>query len=310
MDRSTLVYRQNIHQYKYILHIFFLSFVLLIFTVHGIFIFMKNSKLLVVICCIISIFLTSCLSTDLTAIASALLAGEEGDSGPAFTNIEAISAMKDALVEGITASSISLSATNGYFRDEALRILLPDEANVMMENIGKIPGGQMLVDDVVLRLNRSAEEAAKEVVPIFANVITEMTVSDGIAIVTGEEDAATQYLKEKTYSQLVDLYRPKISSALANPLVAGISADSAWTTLVTKYNQVGAPLNATAAILGKAAPMPEVEVDLATFATEKALNGLFSKIAEEEAFIRDNPMAYASSMIQKVFGAIKQGLAL
>ena len=309
MDRSTLVYRQNIHQYKYILHIFFLSFVLLIFTVHGIFIFMKNSKLLVVICCIISIFLTSCLSTDLSAIASALLAGEEA-SGPAFSNTEAISAMKDALVEGITASSSSLSSTDGYFGDETLKILLPDEANVMIENIGKIPGGQVLVDDVVLRLNRSAEEAAKEVVPIFANVIAEMTVSDGIAIVTGAEDAATQYLKEKTYSQLVDLYRPKISSALANPLVAGISADSAWTTLVTKYNQVGAPLNATAAILGKAAPMPEVEVDLATFATEKALDGLFSKIAEEEAFIRDNPMAYASSMIQKVFGAVKQGLAL
>ena len=309
MDRSTLVYRQNIHQYKYILHIFFLSFVLLIFTVHGIFIFMKNSKLLVVICCIISIFLTSCLSTDLSAIASALLAGEEA-SGPAFSNTEAISAMKDALVEGITASSSSLSSTDGYFGDETLKILLPDEANVMIENIGKIPGGQVLVDDVVLRLNRSAEEAAKEVVPIFANVITEMTVSDGIAIVTGAEDAATQYLKEKTYSQLVDLYRPKISSALANPLVAGISADSAWTTLVTKYNQVGAPLNTAAAILGKAAPMPEVEVDLATFATEKALDGLFSKIAEEEAVIRDNPMAYASSMIQKVFGAVKQGLAL
>lgn len=270
---------------------------------------MKSSKFIVVICCIISIFLTSCLSTDLSTIATALLAGNE-DSGPAFTNTEAISAMKDALVEGITASSSSLSSTDGYFGDDALKILLPDEANVMIENIGKIPGGQMLVDDVVLRLNRSAEEAAKEVVPIFANVITEMSVSDGIAIVTGEEDAATQYLKEKTYSQLVDLYRPKISSALSNPLVAGISADSAWTTLTTKYNQVGAPINTAAAIIGKEAPMPEVEVDLATFATEKALDGLFSKIAEEEAVIRDNPMAYASSMIQKVFGAVKQGLSL
>ncbi|MDD7274781.1 MAG: DUF4197 domain-containing protein [Treponema sp.] len=270
---------------------------------------MKGSKFIVVICCIISIFLTSCLSTDLSTIATALLGGNE-DSGPAFTNTEAISAMKDALVEGITASSSSLSSTDGYFGDDALKILLPDEANVMIENIGKIPGGQMLVDDVVLRLNRSAEEAAKEVVPIFANVITEMSVSDGIAIVTGEEDAATQYLKEKTYSQLVDLYRPKISSALSNPLVAGISADSAWTTLTTKYNQVGAPINTAAAIIGKEAPMPEVEVDLATFATEKALDGLFSKIAEEEAVIRDNPMAYASSMIQKVFGAVKQGLSL
>ena len=126
MDRSTLVYRQNNHQYKYILHIFFLSFILLIFTVHAIFIAMKSSKFIVVICCIISIFFTSCLSTDLSAIATALLAAEE-DSGPAFTNTEAISAMKDALVEGITASSSSLSFTNGYFGDDALKILLPDE---------------------------------------------------------------------------------------------------------------------------------------------------------------------------------------
>lgn len=278
---------------------------MLIFLLHGIVISMKRYKFYVVICCIVSIFLVSCLSTDLGTFASSLLDGE--NTGPAFTNSEAISAMKDALVEGIKYSSASLSADNGYFGDDALKILLPEEADVMIENIGKIPGGQKLVDDVVLRLNRSAEEAAKEVVPIFSSVIDEMTVSDGIAIVTGERDAATQYLKEKTYSQLVDLYRPKIFNALSNPLVAGISADSAWSTLTTKYNQVGAPVNAAAAILGKEAPMPEVEVDLATFATEKALDGLFSKIAEEESTIRENPLSYASSMIQKVFGAVKQG---
>lgn len=279
---------------------------MLIFLLHGIVISMRIYKFFAIICCIVSFFLTSCLSTDLSTLATSLADGE--NTGPAFTNSEAISAMKDALVEGIKFSSGNLASDNGYFGDDALKILLPEEANVMVENIEKIPGGQKLVDDVVLRLNRSAEEAAKEVVPIFNNVIDEMTVSDGIAIVAGEKDAATQYLKEKTYSQLVDLYRPKISDALSNPLVAGISADSAWTTLTSKYNQIGAPVNAAAAIIGKDAPMPEVEVDLATFATEKALDGLFSKIAEEEATIRENPLSYASSMIQKVFGAVKQGL--
>lgn len=267
---------------------------------------MRIYKFFAVICCIVSIFLTSCLSTDLSALASNLL--DSGNTGPAFTNSEAISAMKDALVEGIKFSSDNLSANNGYFGNAALKILLPEEADVMIDNIGKIPGGQKLVDDVVLRLNRSAEEAAKDVVPIFSSVIKEMSVSDGIAIVTGEKDSATQYLKSKTYSKLVDLYRPKISNALSNPLIAGVSANSAWTTLTSKYNQVGAPVNAAAAFIGKEAPMPEVEVDLATFATEKALDGLFSKIAEEEATIRENPLSYASSMIQKVFGAVKQGI--
>lgn len=269
---------------------------------------MKIYKPFIVISCILSVFCVSCLSTDLGSLASGLVGSSSGGKTSPFTNSEAISAMKDALAEGIKSSSNQLSATDGYFGNAALKILLPEEADIMIDNIGKIPGGQKLIDDVILRLNRSAESAAKEVVPIFTNVITDMTVSDGIAIVTGGDNAATNYLKEKTYSQLRDLYRPKVASALSTPLVANISADSAWSTLTTKYNQVGEPVNKAATFIGKEAPMPEVEVDLATFATEKALDGLFSKIAEEEVEIRANPLEYASSMIQKVFGAVKQGL--
>ena len=266
---------------------------------------MKVFKSILFVSCICSVFFVSCLSSNLDS--AGLLDGRSANVTP-FTNTEAITAMKDALAEGIKSSSSALSTSDGYYGNEALRIFLPEEANVMIENIGKIPGGQKLVDDVVLRLNRSAEEAAKEVMPIFTGVIDNMSVADGIAIVTGGENAATEYLKEKTYNQLVDLYRPKVSEALATPLIAGISADSAWTTLSTKYNQVGAPLNFAASLIGKDEPMPEVAVDLATFATEKALDGLFSQIAEKEAEIRDNPLAYSSSMIKKVFGAVKQGL--
>lgn len=267
---------------------------------------MKFYKTCILVSCLLSVFCVSCLSTDLGSLASGFK-DASGEKTPPFTNSEAIAAMKDALTEGIKSSASQLSATDGYFGNAALKILLPSEANVMIENIGRIPGGQKLIDDVILRLNRSAEEAASDVVPIFTDVITSMSVSDGIAIVTGGDNAATNYLKDKTYTQLMDLYRPKIASALSNPLVANISADSAWTTLTTKYNQVGEPINKAAAFIGKEAPMPEVEVDLATFATEKALDGLFSKIAEEEVVIRANPLEYASSMIQKVFGAVKQG---
>jgi hypothetical protein len=117
----------------------------------------------------------------------------------------------------------------------------------------------------------------------------------------------TEYLKSKTYSKLVSLYKPKVSSALNKPLVLNVSANKAWTNLTTSYNTVGAVPNKAAKLIGQKEPFPEVEVDLATYATEKALDGLFIKIAEEEKNIRANPLDYASSMIKKVFGAVKSG---
>ena len=250
----------------------------------------------------------SCLST-LNAVASNVLGGSSSSSSKksAFTNSEAVTAMKDALNEGIKSASSNLSQTNGYFGNAALKILLPPEAQPIMDVVNKIPGGQTLIDDVVLRLNRSAEESAKDVTNIFAQAIKEMTVTDGIKIVTGKNNAATEYLREKTYNKLLDLYKPKVSAALNKPLVLNVSANKAWSTLTTSYNKVGEVPNKVAKLAGKNEPFPEVEVDLATYSTKKALDGLFVKIAEEEKDIRANPLDYASSMIKKVFGAVKSG---
>ena len=250
----------------------------------------------------------SCLST-LNAVASSVLGSSSSSSSKksAFTNAEAISAMKDALNEGIKSASANLSKKDGYFGNATLKILLPEEAQPILNTLNKIPGGQSLVDDVVLRLNRSAEESAKEVTSIFTQAIKEMTVSDGIKIVKGNNTAATEYLKSKTYSKLVSLYKPKVSSALNKPLVLNVSANKAWTNLTTSYNTVGAVPNKVAKAAGQKEPFPQVEVDLATYATEKALDGLFVKIAEKEKDIRKNPLNYASSMIQKVFGAVRNG---
>ena len=271
----------------------------------------KFFKFGILVVLVLVVFTTvSCLST-LNAVASSVLGSSSSSSSSsqksAFTNAEAISAMKDALNEGIKSASANLSKKDGYFGNSALKILLPEEAQPILNTLNKIPGGQSLVDDVVLRLNRSAEESAKEVTDIFAQAIKEMTVADGIKIVTGNNTAATEYLKSKTYSKLVSLYKPKVSSALNKPLVLNVSANKAWTNLTTSYNTVGAVPNKVAKLAGKTEPFPEVEVDLATYSTEKALDGLFVKIAEEEKVIRKNPLNYASSMIQKVFGAVKSG---
>ena len=269
----------------------------------------KFLKVGILVAMTLIIFTTvSCLST-LNAVASNVLGGSSSSSSKksAFTNSEAVTAMKDALNEGIKSASSNSSQKNGYFGNAALKILLPPEAQPIMNVVNKIPGGQTLIDDVVLRLNRSAEESAKDVTNIFAQAIKEMTVTDGIKIVTGKNNAATEYLREKTYNKLLDLYKPKVSAALNKPLVLNVSANKAWSTLTTSYNKVGEVPNKVAKLAGKNEPFPEVEVDLATYSTKKALDGLFVKIAEEEKDIRANPLDYASSMIKKVFGAVKSG---
>lgn len=271
----------------------------------------KIRSLLIIAACLC---FTSCVS-DMHEIASDLLsiAGDHSGSGktkqvPAYTNDEAVSAMKDALEEGIKFASTQLSQKDAYFKNAAIKILLPPEAEPILNVLTKLPKGQNLVDDVVLRLNRTAEEAAKDTVSIFVKAIKGMTVIDGIKIVTGSKNAATQYLKDKCYDELVALYSPKINTVLDKPLVMNVSANQAWTTLVTTYNKYGEYPNQIARLARQKEPCPKVEVNLAKYATQKALDGLFLKIEEEEAKIRENPLKYASQMIQKVFNYVKLGI--
>jgi hypothetical protein len=266
---------------------------------------MKRASTLVAALCLaayVSLALTGC--STLTSLANSAL---QTGKAPQITNDEAVQALRDALKAGIEAASKALSKTDGYFADAALKILLPPDAKNLVDNVSKIPQGKKLVDDVVLRLNRSAEEAAGGVVSIFVNAISGMSVSDGIAIVRGSDSAATDYLRKRTYDSLFNLFKPKVDEALGKPLVGGTSAKRAWEILVNAYNAAGKLPNEGAKALGKSAPMPPIDVDLARYATGKALDGLFSKIAEEEKKIRQNPLGYASKMIQKVFGARKDG---
>ncbi|MBO5731846.1 MAG: DUF4197 domain-containing protein [Treponema sp.] len=237
--------------------------------------------------------------------------GLAGSGDALFTNAEAVEAMKSALNIGADNASNELSKENAYYNDPLLKILLPPEADVILDVIEKIPDGEKLVNNVIKGLNRSAEEAAKEVVPIFSTAIADMTVQDGIGIVTGERDAATVYLKDKTYSQLMELYEPEMEDVLDMPLipVVNISTNTAWKNLVDAYNDNIASLddNLIGGIIGGLAgvTLEPVEVDLSQYVTGKALDGVFLTVAEEEGKIRDNPWGYASNIIEKVFGAVK-----
>ncbi len=254
---------------------------------------MKQLKSITVV--IMLLFLSSCASLD--ALLSSFSSSENG-----FSNTEAVRALKEALRIGVRYAADDLHKEDGYYGNDLLKIMFPPEASVIIENIDRIPGGKKLLKDVVLRVNRSAENAAKEIVPIFTNAIKDMSIQDGINIVYGSNTAASEYLKEKCYKDLQDLFQPKLEACLKKPLVMGVSADKAWRRLVNAYNKAGKYVNIGARIMHEPAPMPHVSPDMSRFATEKALDGVFYKIGEEEAKIRKDPFEYASNIIQKVFG--------
>ena len=243
--------------------------------------------------------------------------GLAGSGDALFTNAEAVEAMKSALNIGAKDSSTALSQEDAYYKS-ALKIPLPDEVDNAIKTLTNIPAvgyllGDLsgeLVEDVVLSINRSAEAAAKEIVPIFSNAITEMTVQDGITIVTGERNAATVYLKDKTYSQLMNSYQPRMDKVLKQDLIGDVSANDAWENLTSKYNGVIDTINNTyllsAAVKASGYTLPEkINTNLSEYVTGKALDGVFVKVGEEEGKIRDNPWGYTSSIIEKVFGAVK-----
>ncbi|MCX6329306.1 MAG: DUF4197 domain-containing protein [Bacteroidia bacterium] len=216
----------------------------------------------------------------------------------ALTEGDVISGLKEALVTGAKNSAEKLSAVDGYFRDAAIKILLPDEAKTIVDNISKIPGGDKLIQDVILRINRAAEDAAKEVAPIFVNSITQMTIQDAFGILKGADNAATNYLRNATYTDLYNLYKPKIQASTEKKIIGNISTKDSWNTLTSKWNTLAN------SIAGKLANLKPVNTDLDEFLTNKALTGMFSKVEGEELKIRKEVSARVTPLLQKVFGTL------
>jgi len=215
-----------------------------------------------------------------------------------LTEDEVITGLKEALALGAKTSAEKLSMENGYYGDEAVRILLPDEARPIIDNISKIPGGEQLIEDVILRINRAAEDAAKEAAPIFVNSITQMTISDAFNILKGADDAATSYLRVTTYDELYSLYKPKIRNSTEKEIIGNISTKDSWNTLTGKWNTMAG------SVAGKIAGFKTVNTDLDDFLTKKALDGMFSKVANEELKIRKEISARVTPLLKRVFGSL------
>lgn len=215
-----------------------------------------------------------------------------------LSEAEVVEGLKEALITGSKNSSAILSAVDGYYGDELVKILLPEEASVIIDNLSRIPGGDKLVEDVILRINRAAEDAAKEVAPIFINSIRQMTIQDAFGILRGADNAATLYLSRTTRSELYNLYKPKITQSTEKDIIGGISTKESWEALTGKWNLVAN------SIAGKLAGLDPVNTDLDNFLTNKALDGMFLKVEEEEKQIRTNISARITPLLKKVFGSL------
>ncbi len=214
-----------------------------------------------------------------------------------LSNEEIIRGLKEALKIGTDTSVNKLQRVNGYFSDQAVRILLPQEAQVITQHLSVLPGGQLLIDEVTKKINRAAEDAASEAKPIFVNAITSITITDGLNILNGSNNAATNYLRQKTYTSLQNAFQPKISTSLNKKIIGNVSAESAYSELISKYNLAVTAANLT----GKNYPKV-MSNSLSEYTTQRALDGLFLKVAEEEADIRKNASARVTDILKKVFG--------
>jgi hypothetical protein len=220
-------------------------------------------------------------------------------TGPVpLTEADVIDGLKEALITGAKNSSGILGAENGYFGDATVKIFLPDDARIITDNISKIPGGDKLVQDVILRINRAAEDAAKEAAPVFTGSIKKMTVREGFNILNGADNAATQYLRATTYSELLALYKPKIRASTEKKLAGSVSTKDSWIALTGKWNTLAN------SVAGKLANLKAVNTDLDDYLTNKALDGMFLKVELEELKIRKNISARVSPILQKVFGSL------
>lgn len=202
---------------------------------------------------------------------------------PALTTNDVAEGLKEALIKGISNGSDIASKMDGYYKNDAIKILFPPDVKKVEDKLRQMGmGGE--VDKFVMTLNRGAEDAAKEAKPIFISAIRSMTINDAWGILKGDKDAATEYLKRTTSAQLKEKFKPVIQNSLDK-----VNATKYYGDIVGTYNKI---------------PFTEkVNPDLNDYATDKAIEGLFVMVAKEEENIRQDPAARTTDLLKRVFGA-------
>lgn len=189
--------------------------------------------------------------------------------------------LKEALNNGITKQVSKLTVTDGFFKNEMVKILLPQELQKVDKALRNV-GMSKLADEGLKVINRAAEDAVKEATPIFVDAVKNMSFNDAKNILMGNENAATTYLQNSTSTALYSKFNPVIKSSFNK-----VGADKVWSQIITKYNSL--PL------------VKKVNPDLTDYTTNKAMEGVFKMIAVEEKSIRTNLASRTSDLLKKVF---------
>lgn len=202
----------------------------------------------------------------------------------ALSDSDILMGLKEALAQGTRNSIASLGRSDGFWKNSSVRVPLPDSIGRFESKLRKFGAGST-VDQFHLTLNRAAEQAVPQVADIFGNAVRQMTIQDVRGILGGQPDAATQFFKRTTGEAIYGKFLPIVSSATAQ-----VGVTQQYKSLTRSYG----PLMQMAGVKNP---------DLDSYVTEKAMDGLFTTIAKEEAKIRQDPAARTSEILKKVFGS-------
>ncbi len=201
-----------------------------------------------------------------------------------LSNSEASGGLKEALTQGVGKAVSALGTANGFFGNKEVKIPLPKSLQKIEKGM-KLMGMGKQSDELILKMNRAAEAAVPEAKKLLVDSIKQMSVADAKAILTGPQDAATQYFKRTTSKQMGEKFLPIVTKATENVQLAAS---------YNKYAEMGS----------KFGVVKKEDANIEQYVTNKALDGLYLMIAKEEAAIRKDPLGQASSLLKKVFGAI------
>ena len=221
------------------------------------------------------------LVLNITACAELQQVVNQLPQGVGIGNDEIASGLRQALDFGIEKQVTKLTQTDGFYKNDLVKILLPEELQKVDKGLRDI-GLSKLADEGLKALNRAAEDAVKEATPIFVDAVKGITFADAKNILLGKDDAATQYLNSKTQTALYAKFNPVIKNSFSK-----VGADEIWTNLINKYNSI--PFTA------------DVNPDLTDYVTNEALKGVYTMIAVEEKEIRNNLSSRTTALLKKVF---------
>ena len=214
-------------------------------------------------------------------------AASPASTGAGVSNLssdEASSGLKEALTQGVGKAVATLGAADGFFGNKEVKIPLPKSLKKIEKGM-KLMGMGKQSDELVLKMNRAAEAAVPEAKALLVDSIKQMTLADAKAILTGPQDAATQYFKKATSVQMGEKFLPIVQKATENVQLA---------SSYNKYAEMGS----------KFGVVKKEDANIEQYVTNKALDSVYLMIAKEEAAIRKNPLGQASSLLKKVFGSI------